>query len=251
VLTLLLPILFLGIPVVLAETTVDITWDGGGVFSTWFNVSDDATTYFGTVGSGIWGEFHGIDYHDNPYNYGVDTAEVKIKANVHQGYMEYAFTRTDSHEPMYGEAGQFSYTYIEADDGSFAWHTKSNYAKLMNCNYGWQNDNQIWASGNFIVHHELSVDADRYAYIHQEGSGETNITSMSEEAQGKTFKFGKGCGCYTNAKVSSSGSGLFLLYAKSPHIETDMGITVDGGDLLIQASYNNGFGMDNFALSGS
>jgi len=244
-------VLMLTLAPVMAQTTVDLQWDGSGHFQTNFNPDDDAQVVFETSGSSISGEFHGIDYNDNPYNYGVDTVDVKIKSNFENGFVGYAFTRTDSYDRMYGPSGQTSYTFIQADEGSFAWHSKSNFASLRNCNYGWQNDNQITARGDYIVDHELIVDSNKYAYIYEEGNGETQISDMSEEA-GKGFTFGKGCGCYTNTKVKSTGSGEFTLYAKAPNkIETDSGITVEGGDLTIYSSFNNGFTINNFALSGS
>jgi len=237
--------------IALAQTTLNTNWEGAGfLLAINFVADDDAELNFTTAGDYIEGELNAVDSNDNPYNYQVDTVDSKIKASVENGWLKYSFLRTDSLESKYGDAGQQSYTFIEADSINFAWHSNSNYARLRNCNYGWQNDNQIQASGEFLIVHGL-YKGDYGAEIYQAGNGETKITSMSEEYWGDSFKFGKGCGCYTNAKVETTGEGEFTLTAIAPNqITTDFGVTVSGGTLVVYAEYDNGFTFDNFALEG-
>ena len=236
--------------IALAQTTLSTNWEGAGFLAINFVADDDAELNFTTFGKQIKGELTAVDFNDNPYNYHVDTVDSKIRAFVEDGGLIYSFLRTDSLESKYGDAGQQSYTFIEADSINFAWHSNSNYARLRNCNYGWQNDNQIQASGEFELLHGL-FKGDYGAWIYQAGNGETKITSMSEEYWGDSFKFGKGCGCYTNAKVETTGEGTFTLTAVAPNqVKTDFGITVKGGMLQVIASYSDGFTFNNFALEG-
>lgn len=235
-----------------AATTFDTSWYGSGGIDIDFIADDDARSSFLTEGSLILGEFHAKDFDDNPYGYGIDTVETKTKANVFNGYIEYLYNRNDSKESMYGHAGQTSYTFINSSgSGQFAWRTMSNYAKIGNSNYGWQNDNQITADGEHEIYHSLDNAYNEGASIHVLANGTTKITSMCEDTWGSSFMFGKGCGCYTNAKVDIDGTGEFKLTAIADNeIKTDSGITTDGV-LSINAIFKNGFKYNNFALEGN
>lgn len=238
----------------LASTTIDHVWDGAGEFSTHIVADDDSDMTFSTGGSTISGEFHFIDYNDNPYSYEVDTNEFKVKSHVQSGYIEYYFKKTDNYEPMYGPAGQESYTYIGASgEASFAWHTKSNYAQLRNCNYGWQNDGHMFASGEHMIYHSFFVNENEGAIIQIYADGTSTVTDMNEDHWKSSYKFGKGCGCYTNAKVDIDGEGTFDLDAFADNkITTDTGISVYGPNahLNIHADFVGGFYFENFALEG-
>jgi len=236
----------------MAQTTFDSYWDGSGYHKIQFINGDDATNDFSTGGDYISGEYHAVDHDDNPYNYGVDTTDIKIKAHANNGYIEYKFTRNDSHTRMYGDAGQESYTLIDSyGDAYFAWHSNSNYARLRNCNYGWQSSNQIHATGSHYINHYLAINDHEGAGIVINADGTTDLTIMNEDHWGSGFKFGKGCGCYTNAHVDITGSGIFDLYANADNeITTDWGITTDGY-LNVHSEFTNGFHFDNFALSGN
>ena len=238
----------------LASTTIDHTWNGVGEFSTHIVADDDSDTTFNTGGSIISGELHFIDYNDNPYNYGVDTNDFKVKSHTQNGYIEYYFKKTDNYEPMYGPAGQESYTYIGASgEGDFAWHTKSNYAHIRNCNYGWQNNGQMFASGEHIIYHSFFVNDHEGAIMQIYADGTSTVTDMNEDHWKSSYKFGKGCGCYTNAKVDIDGQGTFDLDAYADNeISTDTGISVYGPNahLNIHADFDSGFSYDNFALEG-
>ena len=247
----------------LATTTVDHTWNGAGSFSTHIVADDDSDTTFNTAGAVTSGEFHFVNYEDNPYNYGVNTNDVKVKAHVEGGYIEYDFKKTDNYDRMYGPAGQESYTLIDTyGTGDFAWHSWSNYAQLRNSNHGWQNDNQIQATGRHYIYHDFWVNDNEGAVMKVYGSDgytsnttETKITDMCEDHWGSSYKFGKGCGCYTNAKVDiTNGSGKFDFDAYADNqITTDNGITVSGpgAHLNIHADFGSEFHYNNFALEGN
>jgi hypothetical protein len=234
-----------------ASTTIDTTWDGSGTFRTDFSADDDATNFLDTEGKHIQGEYHAINHEDNPYGYGVNSVEVRTKANIERGYIEYQYDRTDSKESMYGSAGQRSYTWIGADAGQFAWRSTSNFAQMRNCNHGWQSNGQFKAQGEHDIYHSFLINENEGAEFHVSAVGNTEISDMSEDHSGSSYKFGKGCGCYTNAKVNILGSGVFDLGAYADNeIKTDTGITTDGY-LNIHATFNNKFQYDNFALSGN
>ena len=155
---------------------------------------------------------------------------------------------------MYGDAGQESYTYISTDDtADFAWHSNSNYARLRNCNWGWQANDQIHATGLHYIYHSFYIDSgyNEGAEIIVSANGDTSITDMNEDHWKSSYKFGKGCGCYTNAHVDITGSGVFDLNAYADNqIDTDFGITTDGF-LNVHSKFSNGFHFSNFALSGN
>ena len=242
----------------LAATTVDTTWSGSGTITHDFYSGDDAETHIYTSGGVVSGEFHGTDSDNNPYGYGVDNTEAKIRSHVESGVIKYAFIRNDAYEPMYGPAGQESYTFIGTDGtGDFAWRTTSNYAQMRSSNYGWQANNQIQATGLHHIYHSFFID-DEYnegAEIEVTADADTSITDMCEDHWGSSYKFGKGCGCYTNAKVDiTNGAGMFDLHAYADNkITTDNGITVSGpgAHLNVHSDFGNGFHYSNFALEGN
>ena len=235
-----------------ASTQVDTTWNGAGQYHLSFTGDDDATNTFNTGGDLISGEYHGINSENNPYHYGVNDVDAKVKASVTNGFVEYTFDRTDSYTPMYGNAGQHSYSYVGTDGtGSLAWHSHSNFASLKECNYGWQSNDQLQANGNHYLEHDFVVAPNVGAGIVLQGSGTSSISDMSDESWKSSFKFGKGCGCYTNAEVNSVGSGVFDLTAQAPNsIDTDFGVHTDGV-LNVHSEFNNGFVFDDYALSGN
>jgi len=237
---------------VMAITTVDTTWNGGGSFVTHFVSGNDAHSDLSTGGTLISGEFHAIDYDNNPYGYNVDTTDTSTKAHVENGNIQYTFTRDDSYIPMYGVAGQQSYTLINTwGTGDLAWTSTSNYAALTNSEYGFQNNNQMQATGDHYIRHYLSVNANNGAEIIVDADGTTQVTDMCDSAS-TSFSFGKGCGCYTNANVNVVGSGSFNLFADADHqITTDTGITVNGGTLNTHSDFSGGFHFNDFALTGN
>ena len=76
---------------------------------------------------------------------------------------------------------------------------------------------------------------------------------MCEDHWQSSYKFGKGCGCYTNAKVNiENGSGSFDLNAWADNeIKSDWGIEMGGGHLNVHSEFAGAFKWDNFALEGN
>ncbi len=235
-----------------ASTTFETSWGGSGYLDIDFKSGDDARNRFWTNGVGIQGTYKGIDKDNNPYGYGVDSTESEIKASVANGWMKYQYNRTDSKTSMYGPAGQSSYSFLGSDGtANFAWRTTSNYASMKSSNYGFQSSNQFKATGNHFLQHGINTQNSGALWTIN-ASGTSSVSHMSDEAYGASgFKFGKGCGCYTNAKVDIVGSGTYNLEAFAPNqIKTDTGITTDGY-LNIHADFSSGFSFGNFALSGN
>lgn len=238
----------------LGAMQTDITWDTSGSINIDIWADDDAETHFYTGGNHIFGEFHAIDYNDDPYGYGVDTVEVWANATVEGGgFIDWTTIRTDSHESMYGEAGQERGILIDTDDYGFAkWKDNINYARYRGCQYGFQNDEQLQASGNYFMGIYLTdSDGDGMA-VSLQGSGSGKITVMNSESWGSSWKFGKGCGCYTNAKASASGSGYFEASGwASNYLKSDFGFELpNGGDFIVAINFNDGLTVDNFASEG-
>lgn len=239
----------------MAATDFETHWDGSGNVEVHFYAGDDAESHFWTGGSGIDGSFYATNYEDNPYGYNVNTTEAKVKANVtYGGYMEFVFLKNDNYESMYGPAGHQSYTFISTDNNaSFAWKAWANYAQLRCCNHNWQANDQIVADGNHYIYHSLLTnDGDGAEYIIN-ANGLTKISHMNDDTWNGSYKFGKGCGCYTNAKMDITGSGTLQLHAWGDNgIITDSGLTIDGNaDYTIIAQFTTGLHFANFALEGN
>ena len=245
-------------------TTVDIDWNTAGYIDIDVVSDDDFRSQFHMFsGSQVTGNYLLTDSENNPYGYGVDTVLAQVEANVAGGgYLVYDNIRTDSHVPMYGAAGEQSYTEIITDDtAQLQFQTRGAYAELMSSNYGFHSNDHFQATGTFSVFHSLYDNTGEGAYISSVGIGSTDIDFMSESTWGKTgsFKFGKGCGCYTNADITATGSGVFTVGAIAENqITVDLPtITINGdgtlgsAQYLLQATYGNGFHFSNFALSGN
>ena len=247
----IMAIFFIAIGGVSAATTVNTNWNGAGTFDTHFNAGDDATADFWTGGSLIAGEWHATDSDNNPYNYGVDNVEAKVKANATNGFVEYKFDRTDA-KTSYGEAGQESYTLINSvGTANFAWRSTSNYASLSSSNYGWQANGQMQATGKHTIIHTFATNPTEWAGLRVVADGTSYISDMSEGSSNSGYTFGKGLGCYTNAEVDIVGAGSFDLNAYADNsIVTDTGITTDGF-LNIHSDFASGFHYNNFALTGN
>ena len=239
---------------VLAATKTYVTWDTSGQISITVQADDDATTILNTAGNHIFGEFNATDHDDNPYGYNVDTFDTWLQAQIEDGgFIEWQTSRLDSWTRMYGEAGQISYTYIETDDYGFVkFKTNTNYASLRNCEYGFQSDNQFVANGSYFIVHQLTDSDGEGMYVLLTGNGEGKITVMNGEALGSSWKLGRGCGCFTNAKASASGSGYFEASGwASNYLQSDLGFTLpNGGAFTISIDFNEDFSIDNFASEG-
>ena len=252
----LLVLVILGGGLVLAQTTVDVTWDTyRGSVSGLFQAGDDVLIRFATMGAHIFGYFNGVDYDNNPYNYGVDNVRARFRGNIEDGgYLEFLMERQDSWVPMYGPAGQVTYTYLEtSDQGFFATQTRTNYADMITHNYGFQANSQWTASGDFYIKHYIQAANPLYkAGFYTRGNGSIDVTLMSSEVRGESrWRFGEGAGCYTNAHASGTGSGYFIIYGAAPSQINAFGATVGGGYVALMINYNNGFTTaNNLNMSG-
>jgi len=250
-------LLVLGGGLALAQTTVDLNWNVfGGDIGIDFQAGDDAYAGLSTGGFHLFGEFYGIDYDDNPYPaYNVDTVRTQVRASIEDGgYLEFIMGRRDSWAPMYGPAGQITYTYLgTSDTGFFATNTRTNFADMITHNYGFQSNSQWTASGNFEITHHIMAATEPYgAGFYAGGSGSINVTLMSSEVRGaSSWRFGEGAGCYTNAHAEGTGSGTFRLWGAAPTELHAFGATIGGGSVALEILYNNGFSTaNNLNMSG-
>ena len=238
----------------LGATQTDVEWDTSGSLSIQVIADDDAETYFDTAGSHIWGEFHAKDFDDNLYNYQVDTFETWVQAEIEGGgFIEWTTIRTDSHESMYGDAGQERGILIDTDDYGFVkWKDNINYARYRGCQYGFQNNDQLQASGNYFIGIYLIDSDDDGMAVSLEGSGSGKITVMNSESWGSSWKLGRGCGCYTNAKASATGSGYFEASGwASNYLDSNLGFNLpNGGSFYLGIDFNDGFDIDDFSSEG-
>lgn len=258
-----------------AQTTVDTYWNGAGYMDTTFMAGDDAWSYLETQGSLIGGEFHGKDYDDNPYTYGVDTYFANVDAGVNSGYIEFETQRTDS-KTSYGNPGQRSYSWVSSTDGlaEMAWYTKTNYAEMGNCQYAkptTTNGKNFEASGsNYQIYHEVTDSDGDGSFVGATGSGSSMIKLQGEKAAGSGFNMGRlpvcgdGCAWDNNyATFSGSGTGHFDVHAWADNGLTvggscpncDMAIPGDGNDdsakYDLHVQYAGSWSYSDFGVSGS
>lgn len=237
-------------------TTVDVTWDGGG----WVGVdvdTGDALAGFDTGGSYISGTYTTTDSNNNPYNYGVDNFSAYLNAYVVDGWIDSGCLRVDSKTSMYGDAGQYSWSFVDVDGGaaSMAYRTTTNYAAMSDAGYGWQ------LSGG----HNIVVNADDYeidrgigdgqgneGWVYGLGSGTATLDCMVSSASGNGgVRLGWGGGCYTDASYSATGSGYFEATGIGNNSVTfnGLGISSGGGSLSIIANFVNGFSIADYSLT--
>jgi hypothetical protein len=229
----------------MASTEFHSEWDGAGSISHSFDAGDDADVWMSTSGNKIVGEFDAKDMQNDPYGYGVDGVSANVDAMVyHGGEISFNFERTDSHPSMYGPAGQESNTYVWSNGyAGITYRSSSNFAAMKNCEYGFQSNKQMIAGGSeFGISHDLRDADDEGASVSVWGEdGEASVTSMSEEAGGSGFKFGKGCGCYTNCGVNAEGKGQTVISSNaSNHLKGDGWEMPNGGSHTETWTYNGG-----------
>ncbi len=238
-----------------AATEVDMEWNTNfGSVSISVFADDDAESHFNTMGSHISGKFYAKDQNDNPYGYGVDTFDVWAEAEVEGGgYIEFLTVRNDSHESMYGKAGQRRYSFVVSSDWAFMkFRDNTNFARLCCSEYKFQSNNQFQASGNYTIFHQLTDSDGDGMSVSLLGLGSGKVTVMNGEAWGSSWKFGKGCGCYTNAKASATGAGVFEAagWAQN-YLKSDLGFELpSGGSFYLGIEFDDGFSIDNFASEG-
>jgi len=193
------------IPVAADPTSGTVTWDGSGTIAVDVFFEDDAEMHMNTAGSWIWGTLSFEDGEDNPYSYDVDTCWSQLVAGFEEGYLEFFTIRTDSWESMYGDPGQTMYSWIEGGWGEIAKFEWTNYAQMRSCNYGkprTSGGHHFEAGGDFFnIFTVIDNGAGEYAWANIYGSnGSAWLDLMNEDIWGDmSFKFGRGCGCYTDA----------------------------------------------------
>jgi len=89
-------------------------------------------------------------------------------------------------------------------------------------------------------------------YVLLTGDGEGKITVMNGESWGSSWKLGRGCGCYTNAKASASGSRYFEASGwATNYLKSNLGFELpNGGSFTLGIDFNDGFSIDDFASEG-
>jgi hypothetical protein len=221
------------LPAMADPTTTDVWWNGGGTLDIDFAVSDDMTAFFDAAGAAHMGEFHGKNFADNPYTYGVETASAFVKATLAgfgtgspDSFMQFQVDRLDS--ATGGPAGQQTYSYVETDGAAeMAFGSRTNYDNMTNAQYGWVYSGsapyspttggvQFEAFGNHYIEHRITdSDADG-AMVQAWGYGPTTsqIKCMGEKSRGSSFNMarlpicGDGIAWDGNyAKFNGSGDG--------------------------------------------
>lgn len=241
------------------DDVVNVNWSGSGLVGGSVTAGDDATTTFQTSGASISGSFAATDLNNNPYNYGVDNFNTNINATVVDGIIQYQTDRTDSYAPMYGSAGQLSYSevWVIGGSGSMATGSQTNYAGMTDGTYGSQ-----LPGGHNIVANASSYYLERYvragdgdnAYVWAQGDGQATLGCMSSEMSAGGVRLGRGCGCYTDANFTATGtSGLFEVRGTGTNsVSLDgMGITSGGGSLAFIANWTGSFSIGDYSLTAS
>ncbi len=225
-------------------TTVTMNWSGTGTVGTTVTAGNDANTTFSTGGSSINGTFTATDQNNNPYGYQVDSYENYLNASVGNGYIEITTNRTDSYAPMYGSAGQTSYSFVGVDGGtaSMADRVTTNYAKMVSATYTYQltGGHNIVASADYYqIMRNINAGNGDGAGFSAGGSGSATLDCMSSEASGVwPLTLGRGAGCYTDANFNASGSGGLSVGGTGHNSVTfnGMGVTATGDGSAYSAS---------------
>jgi len=216
-LTVLVSLAFSGVAFADDPTTVDVDWVGAGAVGGNVNTGD-ATADFYSGGNGNVGVFRATDSNDNPYGYGIDSNSFSLDTAITNGGMAWLnVNRLTSKESMYGPAGQQSYTYVYTTDGDATLQNRSgtNFASMRDSNYGWNANDHITVANatNYTLTRFMNSGNGDFARLDAFGDGSADLDCMSSEADGGKVRLGWGCGCYTNADFTATGSGTFQLQA--------------------------------------
>jgi len=251
-------VISLGAPVLADDpTTVDINWDGGGWVGMDVNTGD-AHAGLETSGDHISGSYSAVDSNNDPYGYGVDNFSAYLDASVENGLIATGCERTNS-AGMYGSDGQKSWSFVGVDNGSasMAYRTITNFAQMRDCSYGYQlsGGHNIVVSGASYYEIARGIDDGRgnSANLHADGDGSAVLDCMSAEASGCwSLQFGKGCGCYTDANFSTTGtSGAFSVggTAKNGANFAGMGLTYGAGSYGFSAGWSGSFNVADYSVT--
>ncbi len=268
VLTALMLTLVAVVPVAADETSVNVDWGGSGIIGGNVNAGDDSSISWIATGDYIAGSFKATDHNNNSYSYGVDSVNSYMVSEVANGLSQYLVTRDDAKESMYGSAGQTSLSYIEAVGGTaeFAMGSSTNYASMKNPTYGKPKTSsgknfeanasvfvlRQWVGNGDPTSSELPSD---WATFNVVGSGTALVDVMSSEAREGQIKLGHGCGCYTNADMQLSGSGMASFEAVGANGASGFGLNVPGdgslqsASLSVVADYAGDFSIPDFSMT--
>jgi hypothetical protein len=241
--------------------TVTITWNGGGLVAGNVNATGDQVYNF-AIGANITsGSFTMNNLLDNPYGYGVNSTNAEFIAMVNGGSATYTTTRTDSYVPMYGAAGQATYSYIFASDGtaSMAMWNNSNYAAGQEANYGhaWTpvGDTFSASAGSFQIIHTVTDSEGDYSGVNVQGSGTASLDCMSSDIGAGGMTFGKGAGCYTDASYDGVGDQLVQFVSVGHSLINQFGTTITGdgsagsASLAVIAEFVGTFSVPDFSAT--
>jgi len=203
-------------------STVEVDWDGAG-WVTGNTDTGDSNASFYSGGNHHTGEFKATDQNNNPYSYNVDTCNFSLDTDITGGGQAWLeVNRVESKTSSYGPGGQQSFAYIITDDGDASLQNRSttNFASMRDCNYSWNSNDHITVSNatNYELWRYMDGDVSDASLnlidLWAGGSGSADLDCMSSEASGGRVKLGHGCGCYTNADFTATGSGQFQLYGR-------------------------------------
>lgn len=236
-------------------TTVTTTWDGSGVVVVTADTGD-AFAGVSTGGDGINGSYAATDSNNNPYGYGVDNFSAYLNAYVEDGYIDTGCLRTDS-TGMYGSDGQESWSFVGVVGGSasMAYRTTTNFAAMKDCGYTYQllgGHNIVVNADDYYIDRGIADGRGNSGILEAWGSGMATLDCMSAEASGCwALKFGRGCGCYTDANYTATGSGHFEVTGTGNNGVTfnGLGISSGGGSLSIIADFTNNFSIGDYSLT--
>lgn len=214
--------------------TVTIDWgDGtvtapgsgwtGGYGTGWINVgvnTGDASAGFTTGGDSIRGSYTATDSNNNPYSYGVDNFSSYLNAGVANGYINTGCNRDSSYAGMYGNAGQSSYSFVQAYGGtaSMAYRSTTNFAGMVDGSYKYQlpgGHNIVADASSYFMNRSINDGRGNLASTNAAGSGTATLDCMSAEASGRwTLQLGTGAGCYKDANFNATGTGVFTAHVE-------------------------------------
>ena len=239
------------------STEFKVDWNGGGWVGGTVTSGNDAFASFESFGAS-WhgGSFTARDANNNPFNYGVDTNHFSLQTNLEGGgYASLFVERLDAKEGGYGPAGQQSYTgvWIADGDASLSNRSRTNYADMIDSNYGWQNSNHVTVNNSSLyeIDRWMNGGTGNSAGISALGSGSASLTAMSSEAKDSQVRLGWGAGCYTNAKFNASGSGALNLWADSKNTATTAfvpGLSAEKFNILVDWT-NGSLNIDDYATT--
>jgi len=241
------------VPTVFADTTITASDFGNLDFDMAIQYDDDALAIFNFSGYGSFNLLgKSVDNTQFPYM-GVDTTTTSVKSSIISdgGFIQFGVQRQDSYGG-YGDPDQSSSSYvITSDSASLNFRSWTNYAALKDCNFGFQANDHFLASGDYNAYHNV-INGNNNATFLATGSGTLDIDHMSDTAGNTGITFGLGCGCYTNADVTQTGSGFFGVSAHFENSFTNDGITAGGiVDYLEGYSFTDGFSWTNYDFSGN